>query len=179
MAGLGVPGDQIVVQQVEDIGKALGLAPEVLAKNVDVERQLLSAVKTAPNAEAASEGVRKVHSDLRLPPPGAAEIVQLTNPNYRSLLRYDPAPVLKSLKQPLLAIGGSKDIQVKASTNLPAVKAADPRATTIELPGLNHLFQTANTGAVEEYGYIAETMAPAALKVVGDWIVQVTGAKAP
>ena len=39
-----------------------------------------------------------------------------------------------------------------------------------ELPQLNHLFQTAETGAVEEYAQIEETFAPAALDLIGAWI---------
>ena len=40
------------------------------------------------------------------------------------------------------------------------------------LPGLNHLFQTANTGSVTEYAQIEETFSPAALTVIGDWIAE-------
>jgi hypothetical protein len=43
-------------------------------------------------------------------------------------------------------------------------------ATTLVLPGLNHLFQTCKTGAVAEYGQIEETMSPAALEAISDWI---------
>ena len=39
-----------------------------------------------------------------------------------------------------------------------------------ELPQLNHLFQTAETGVVEEYAQIEETLAPAALDFIGAWI---------
>ena len=38
------------------------------------------------------------------------------------------------------------------------------------LPGLNHLFQHAATGALSEDGEIEETFAPEALEIVGDWI---------
>ncbi|HPK87562.1 MAG TPA: alpha/beta hydrolase, partial [Atribacterota bacterium] len=40
-----------------------------------------------------------------------------------------------------------------------------------ELPGLNHLFQTAQTGSPEEYALIEETIAPIALKLMSDWIL--------
>jgi hypothetical protein len=40
----------------------------------------------------------------------------------------------------------------------------------MEMTGLNHLFQTAETGAPAEYGKIEETMAPAALAKITDWI---------
>ena len=39
-----------------------------------------------------------------------------------------------------------------------------------ELPQLNHLFQTATTGSLSEYGKIEETFAPLALNTISDWI---------
>ena len=47
--------------------------------------------------------------------------------------------------------------------------------TVVELPSLNHLFQTTETGLPDEYYLIEETMSPAALKVMGDWLVEVAG----
>ncbi len=59
--------------------------------------------------------------------------------------------------------------------NLGAIRTAlkdNPRATVKELPGLNHLFQTAPTGASSEYFDIEESFAPAALALVSDWILE-------
>jgi len=42
------------------------------------------------------------------------------------------------------------------------------------LPGLNHLFQTAKTGSPSEYQNIEETFAPAALKIIADWLDEQT-----
>jgi hypothetical protein len=36
---------------------------------------------------------------------------------------------------------------------------------------MSRLFQTAKRRAMEEYGEIEETIAPAALKLIGDWVV--------
>ena len=51
---------------------------------------------------------------------------------------------------------------------------SNARATTVEVPGVNHLFQRCKTGSPSEYAQIEETFAPAALKVVGEWVVSVT-----
>jgi hypothetical protein len=66
-------------------------------------------------------------------------------------------------------------MQVPAKQNLPAIEQAlrdggNTRATVKELPGLNHLFQTAETGAFDEYARIEETMSPLALETVAEWI---------
>jgi uncharacterized protein len=42
----------------------------------------------------------------------------------------------------------------------------------VEIEGVNHLFQTAQSGSPALYGAIEETMAPAVLTVVGNWIVK-------
>jgi len=44
--------------------------------------------------------------------------------------------------------------------------------TVEEMPGLNHLFQTAETGAVSEYEKNPEIIAPIALETISDWIVE-------
>lgn len=41
-----------------------------------------------------------------------------------------------------------------------------------ELPGLNHLFQTAKTGSPMEYAQIEETMSPVALEKISSWILK-------
>ena len=77
---------------------------------------------------------------------------------------------------PVLALNGEKDLQVPPKENLEEIakaikKGGNARVTTKQLPGLNHLFQTCKTGSVAEYAQIEETIAPAALKVIGDWVV--------
>ena len=44
---------------------------------------------------------------------------------------------------------------------------------------MNHLFQTAGTGAPAEYGMIEETMAPEALETISDWILERFGDQQP
>jgi hypothetical protein len=64
---------------------------------------------------------------------------------------------------------------VSAELNIPALEAAlagNSDATVAELDGLNHLFQTATTGALSEYGQIEETFAPEAMELVSDWILE-------
>jgi hypothetical protein len=84
---------------------------------------------------------------------------------------------------PVLALIGEKDLQVPPKEDLAEIaralkKRGNARVTTKELPGLNYLFQTCKTGSVAEYSEIKETIAPEALKVIGDWIVDVGGPRA-
>jgi fermentation-respiration switch protein FrsA (DUF1100 family) len=98
---------------------------------------------------------------------------RLATPWFRYFLRYDPVPNLRAIKVPVLAMNGSLDRQVPPAENLAAIRAAlkhNKDATIVELPGLNHLFQTATTGAVGEYAEIEETVAPIALDRMATWI---------
>lgn len=98
-----------------------------------------------------------------------------TTPWFRSLIRQDPAVYLRKVNVPVLALFGEKDFQVEPQVNADAVRTAlavakNPDHEVRLLPGLNHLFQHAQTGAFEEYGTIEETFSPEALRLIGDWI---------
>jgi pimeloyl-ACP methyl ester carboxylesterase len=74
---------------------------------------------------------------------------------------------------PVLVLNGSLDVQVPAKENLASARQAlknNPKATVVELPGMNHLLQDAKTGAPNEYNDIEETMSPTALKIITDWL---------
>jgi hypothetical protein len=98
---------------------------------------------------------------------------------FRFFLGYDPYPVLTKVKIPVLAINGEKDLQVPPKENLGMIEKAlkegsNKNYKVVELPGLNHLFQTAETGSPGEYSKIEETMSPVALKTIADWIKEIT-----
>jgi hypothetical protein len=71
-------------------------------------------------------------------------------------------------------------LQVPPAQNLPPIRkaleaAGNKHFEVVELPGLNHLFQTAKTGSINEYSEIEETMSPAAMEKISSWILQQTG----
>ncbi len=110
------------------------------------------------------------------------QIRSLDSPWFRFFLTYDPVPTLEKVKCPVLAMDGTLDLQVTAEENLKAIgdalKRGGNKDFTIKLmPGLNHLFQDAKTGSPTEYAQIEETFSPAALTVMGDWIVEHSGQK--
>ena len=109
----------------------------------------------------------------------AQQATAILTPWFRYFLVYDPRPTLSKVHCPVLAIIGERDLQVPPKQNLPEIEkalksAGNTNYTLRELPELNHLLQTCETGAPSEYGRIEETMAPAALAVIGDWIVEQT-----
>ena len=102
----------------------------------------------------------------------------MLTPWFRFYLTHDPRATLKKVRVPVLAITGERDLQVvPAGENLAAIAEAlkaggNKDYTVVEVPKLNHLFQTSETGSPAEYGRIEETISPTVLKLIGDWVVK-------
>jgi fermentation-respiration switch protein FrsA (DUF1100 family) len=104
------------------------------------------------------------------------QIKTVDNEWFKFFLNYDPYPTLVKLKCPVLAINGEKDLQVPPNENLAAIEKAlteggNNNFKTMKLRGLNHLFQTCETGAIAEYMQIEETISPTVLEILQDWIL--------
>lgn len=96
-------------------------------------------------------------------------------PFVRASLLGDTRANWRRVRVPVLALNGSLDQQVPGKENLAGIAAALSQAenrqvTTILLPSLNHLFQTATMRDPEHYADIDETLAPVALEHVGAFI---------
>jgi fermentation-respiration switch protein FrsA (DUF1100 family) len=149
----------------------------------------LAVAKSALDSAAAAERIRQIIKTETAnmtdeekkqmgytPELAEVGVQQVISPWFRYFLAYDPGPTLEKVKCPVLAINGEKDLQVPPKQDLPAIaealkKGGNKDVTVKELPGLNHLFQTATTGSPDEYVKIEETMSPSALSAIGDWIL--------
>jgi uncharacterized protein len=190
LAGTGLPGEEIMMMQGRLIGKAMGGNDKDLDKQSDMRKRLFEIMKTEADPKKASvvarqelkkllEGlspeVRKQMGDIDA--LADSQMKMLESPWFRFFLTFDPRPTLAKVQCPVLALNGEKDLQVPPKENLEEIanaikKGGNTHVTTQQLPGLNHLFQTCKTGSVAEYSQIEETLAPAALKVIGDWVVK-------
>ncbi len=176
MAGSGVRGDEILVEQTQAIGEASGKSHEEAVKDAAKEREILNLVETEKDEAVLDKTLKeKLSGDMPEAQVGAT-IKILSSPWFRYFLTYDPAVALRKVKCPVLAIGGEKDTQVPVKENLPAIRAAleqggNQHFEVDELPGLNHLFQTAKSGSPTEYSAIEETISPVALEKIAKWIL--------
>ena len=146
---------------------------EIVPENIDDADKARVLAELAALSDADKAQITRAN----LPPL----LRELNRPWWPFFLAYDPRPTLSRVRVPVLAINGDKDLQVPAAPNLEGIAAAleeggNPDFQTVSLPGLNHLFQTAETGAIEEYAQIEETFAPEALELVGDWVAARTAA---
>jgi len=190
LAGPGVPGYDILPAQVEAVSEAGGAPAEKARKEADLIRAALDLVRSEKDNAALRVKLKKLieeHSDAidpqDLQAAGSVDALadqqakSLGTPWFRYFLDYDPRPVLRQVKVPVLALNGELDRQVPPAQNLPAIEQAlregkDPDVTIRRMPGLNHLLQTAKTGSPGEYATIDETMAPAVLDLVTHWILE-------
>jgi pimeloyl-ACP methyl ester carboxylesterase len=172
LAGMGVPGEQVLRQQGIDVARSAGASEALITKQVETQSRMFAIVRGTPDRATAEAQLRELLGS------GAAadqQIHAVYSPTFQDLLRFDPGPVLRRLACPVLAANGAHDRQVSAAHNLPAIAKALAESKSqdwavVELPGLNHLFQTSKTGGIAEYAAIDETMAPSALKAIGDWL---------
>ena len=175
MAGPGAPIPQLMAAQREAVGRTMGVPAAAITRNEAVLQKMEAALAQAkPPAQAQADAI-KVLVDAGVPAAAAPpQVAAVSTPWYRWFMAYDPRPTLAKLRMPVLALNGDKDVQVVSSLNLPPIREAlkaNRDATVVELPGLNHLFQTAMTGGPGEYAQIEETTAPSALNLMVDWVV--------
>ena len=88
---------------------------------------------------------------------------------------YNPQGDIAKIKCPVMALNGSKDCQVVASQNLPALRRTLPKNKKNiikEYEDLNHMFQHCDTGTPDEYFKIEETFSEEAIADIIDWVKQ-------
>src|ERR1700719_894750 len=72
------------------------------------------------------------------PPPQGLAIAPSMQPGIASAFKEDPIPPLKLIEQPILIVGGGRDLQM-ARLDFAALSAASPVAKILWLPDMNHV----------------------------------------
>jgi len=192
MAGPGMNGKEILRLQTALILRANGTDEETITRDVETAVKMYDIIINEKDSTVTVEKLR-VFFNARYSEMTEEERTQLgdpdvffkqqlkviLNPWFRFFLEYDPYPTLTKVKVPVLAINGEKDLQVPPKENLELIEKAlkeggNKNYKIAELPGLNHLFQSAETGSPNEYAKIEETISPAALNMILDWIKEIT-----
>lgn len=186
LAGPGIPGEQIIYEQGRLIGLASGMTEEQVEQNRKTQEAIFNIIKTEKDSAIRLDRLQRTFTGGMYPMMNEdqkkavdQQISAVNSPWFSHFLKYDPYPALTKLKCPVLALIGEKDLQVPPNSNLPAIEKAlaeggNKNFKTLELPGLNHLFQQCETGAVAEYAQIEETISPEVLKMISEWILGVT-----
>jgi dipeptidyl aminopeptidase/acylaminoacyl peptidase len=156
MAGSGKRGDQISIDQMNDV---LERAPNMTAEEKNKQRaqqqEIIHAVQTGGD-------LSKYPAQVRLP-------------WIKEFWTYDPLPTIRKVHQPILILQGALDRQItaeQATMLLQAAQGAGNKDVSISVfPNLNHLFLPAKTGAFSEYSTLETTViGDDVLKTLGDWL---------
>lgn len=190
LAGPGITGAELLLMQQQLIGKASGMDNATLEATRALNKGMFDIITSTDNRETLPAQLTAfVEQKLKAEPQYVQasgmkeeELVKMVSGQFTGawmqyFLRYDPVPVLQKVKCPVLALNGSKDLQVPAKENLEGIRAAlakggNRNVTVKELPGLNHLFQEAQTGLPQEYPTIDQTISPSALSEISSWILK-------
>ena len=183
LAGQGCKGYNVLEQQCAALLRTAGVSErliairqacldEVWATLIGTGR-LLTQKEIQQILQSGTEGLSKEEVDSIGLGRGAAYTLkqQLDSPWLRAFYELDPADYLPKVKCPVLALNGSKDLQVLPHPNLDRIKELCPQADCRELPELNHLFQHCTTGSPDEYMLIEETFDPDTVETIADWIL--------
>jgi pimeloyl-ACP methyl ester carboxylesterase len=190
LAGTGLPGDEILKLQNRLILKAVGADERTIDRQLAFLDKMGAVVRAERDAKAAEPKLRALLDELKAGLSAAeqkefeamgsvaeTQLKVMASPWMRFFLTYDPRPALAKVRCPVLALVGEKDLQVPPRENLAeiekALKAAGNRKVNVQqVAGVNHLFQTSQTGSPAEYATIEETIAPAALDTIVGWVVE-------
>ncbi|WP_022834893.1 alpha/beta hydrolase family protein [Salisaeta longa] len=183
LAASAVSGDVILADQLAYRTKQQGFNRRNRAVQQGVQQRIFYVLKqTQWDSTRVATELKQIMRDVQ----GISgtqtmnrEVRRLMSPWLRYFITYDPQAALRQLSVPTLALFPGNDRQVMPDTNQTAMRQAlaarDNNTFTIErLSGLNHLFQPSATGDPSEYGAIAQTFSPAALRRIYRWIHEQT-----
>jgi pimeloyl-ACP methyl ester carboxylesterase len=182
LAGPAQTGEKTMLAQSQAIASAAGMAEAQVLQSLEFDRKAYAMVREGKDSTLLEKKLDAMvissgMAEAAMPASVRAQIHMLSSPWFHYFLDYDPLPALQNVKCPVLALNGERDLQVIAKENLPLIQkalddAGNKDGTTKEMPGLNHLFQHAESGTPAEYGAIQETIAPEVLQLIADWIAK-------
>lgn len=177
LAAPGLRGDKLLLLQKEVLERQFGVPENDIQKGQEIFKGGYEIILASSANDEKLKNNLSHYAQSQFDDKTAKSFVdQITNVWWYNFLRLDPAIALAKVKCPVLALNGSKDLQVPAAVNLEMIKnalikAENKNVTIKEIPGLNHLFQECKTGSPMEYDTIEQTFSPIALEEISSWMV--------
>ncbi len=194
LAGPGIKTIELMEQQSDDVLAASGVSTTDRAIYRPLYKNLLAAllmesdtIKAKQKAIAIFKKWKNTVADSTIKnTTGVTDeksmirftntfVNQINDSWFNYFLKANPADYLSKVYCPVLALNGEKDIQVASKQNLEGInvaltKAKNKNFKTIEMAGLNHLFQKCKTCSIYEYAELEETFDIATLALISNWI---------
>ena len=194
VAGTGVTGEEIILEQTRLILKTNGMTDEEIKENSEQSKILFNLLKSGKEKDEIISELRKqvlgdyedmseeqkesiTDKDEYVNKTANSKYAQLTSPWMSYFLFYDPVPALEKVTCPVLMLFGELDLQVSVVQNEKPMVDALVRGNNKDFevktfPKANHLFQTANTGSPSEYAELPKEFVPDFLDFMSSWILE-------
>ncbi len=160
VGGASGTGGALVVEQQQHLLEIMKVGDEEKKSKADLQARI--------NAAATGQGPWDgISNDLRR---------QADTPWFASYLAFEPAKLMKDVRQPLLIVTGERDTQVppRHADELATLARARKRKVAtdvVRVPGVNHLLVPATTGEVSEYASLsAAEVSPDATSAIAKWL---------
>ena len=160
VGGASGTGGALVLEQQQHLLEGMKVGDEEKKSKADLQARI--------NAAATGQGPWDgISNDLRR---------QADTPWFASYLAFEPAKLMKDVRQPLLIVNGERDTQVppRHADELATLARARKRQVATEVvrvPGVNHLLVPATTGEVSEYASLSSaSVSPDATGAIAKWL---------
>jgi len=180
LASPGVPGDELLLAQTRAILEAQNLPESLIETTLATNEAVYQLVIEEDDEQVIIEEIYRMMRQVGVSDSQIEQqISSIMLPWFQFFIRYDPGEVLSNLTIPVLALCGTLDLQVVPEINLTAIEkhlqeAGNSKVKTKLYEGLNHLFQPAATGMVDEYRSIPITIEPVVLDDITQWILSIS-----
>jgi uncharacterized protein len=178
ISGAGVIPAETTIDQAQNEMTAAGMKADTVAEIVGVMKLQYRFAQTGQGWDEYAAARSALVSRIGRPPdtiPGTPD-----HPYWQSIRQqsyfYDPAPTLRQLAVPVLALFGELDNNIVAEKNRAAwetaLKAGGHRDYTLRiLPNANHLQWEAKTGSNAEMASL-QRFVPEFFKTIEDWLAK-------
>jgi pimeloyl-ACP methyl ester carboxylesterase len=177
VSGPGVPAAETTIDQARNEMIARGMKPETVEQIIRVMKLQYEFARTGRGWEAYAAARESLAARIGRPPgtfPGRPD-----DPYWgfiRRLYFYDPAPTLRQLQVPTLALFGELDNNIMAEKNRAAweaaLKASGNRDYTLRvLPRANHIQLEAKVGSNAEMASLQQFV-PEYFTTIQDWLAK-------
>ena len=177
ISGAGVSPAETSLDQTQNELTARGLKPQMVAAIVGLMKLEYEFARTGQGWEEYVAAREKLAAQMG-PPPDSFPATR-DNPYWQTINRsyfYEPAPTIRQLRVPVLAIFGELDNNIVAEKNKAAWEAAlkaggNRDYTLVTLPKADHLQLEATIGSNEEMPSL-KRIVPVYFSTMENWLAQ-------
>jgi pimeloyl-ACP methyl ester carboxylesterase len=164
---------EIIMSLSLDYAKQKKLSPEEIDKIEQQQNEIFSIMRSSKDRYIAKLRIEQylVNQGKSAKEAGQIAIYHTLPVTFESLDR-NWEEVIKQYMGPILALYGGKDKLVVAERNIERTKAVlhNPESEVMLFPNMNHLFQPAKKGGVEEYWEIETTFDESVADYMDSWL---------